>query len=168
MSTIIVQRLNERVRATLVEHFLGLSARDRHLRFGIPLAQPGIAAYVDRIDLDRDAVIVFQDEEQGVAGVAHVAIVDDWAEVGLSVLETHRGFGLGAALFQLAVMQVRKRRVPQLFMRFLTDNTPVMRIARRFGMDVVSRAGESDACLKLNPVVRGDGGKARNECFRAA
>ena len=149
MMTIAVRRLNEGVRATLVEHFLALPMRDRRLRFGTPLAPTGIAAYVDRIDFDRDAVFGVHDDRLSLVGVAHVALEKDVAEVGLSVLPAHRRRGLGGALFRRAMAYARNRCMPRLLMHFLSENAPIMRIARRFGMHIVARAGEADAHLRL-------------------
>src|SRR5258708_37797677 len=84
--TFAIQRLNEGVRASLVAHFLALPMRDRSLRFGAALAPTVIAKYVDGIDFDRDAVLGLHDDRLALVGVAHVAFVDDLAEVGLSVL----------------------------------------------------------------------------------
>ena len=36
-------------------------------------------------------------------------------------------------------------------MHFLSENAPIMRIARRFGMHIVARGVEADAHLKLPP-----------------
>jgi GNAT superfamily N-acetyltransferase len=151
MMTVVVQRLNEGVRATLVEHFLALPMKDRNLRFGTALAPGGIAAYVDRIDFDRDAVFGVHDDRLSLVGVAHVALEDDLAELGLSVLPAHRRRGLGGALFERAMAYARNRCMPRLFMHFLSENAPIMRIARRFGMHIVARGVETDAHLKLLP-----------------
>ena len=151
MMTIAVQRLDEGVRATLVEHFLALPGKDRHLRFGTALAPAGIAAYVDRIDFVRDAVFGVHDDRLSLVGVAHVAFEDDLAEVGLSVLPAHRRRGLAGALFKRAMAYARNRRMPRLFMHFLSENAPIMRIARKFGMHIVARGVEADAHLKLPP-----------------
>lgn len=148
---VAIQRLNEGVRATLMAHFLALPLKDRCLRFGASLAPRVIAAYVDRIDFDHDAVFGVHDERLALVGVAHVAFVDDLAEVGLSVLPAHRGRGVGGALFKRAAVHARNRCIPRLFMHFLSGNAPIMRIARRFRMSIVVRAGEADAHLELPP-----------------
>jgi GNAT superfamily N-acetyltransferase len=151
MMTVAIQRLDEGLRATLMAHFLALPLKDRCLRFGASLAPRVIAAYVDRIDFDRDAVFGVHDDRLALVGVAHVAFVDDLAEVGLSVLPAHRGRGVGGALFKRAAAHARNRCIPRLFMHFLSGNAPVMRIAQRFGMDIITRAGDADAHLKLPP-----------------
>jgi len=147
--TVAIQRLNESIRATLVAHFLALPMKDRSLRFGASLPPKVIAAYVDGIDFDHDAVFGVQDDRLELVGVAHVAFEDDLAEVGLSVLPAYRGRGLGRALFERAMAHARNRRIPMLFMHYLWENAPIMRIAQRFRMAIVARAGEADAHLRL-------------------
>jgi hypothetical protein len=39
--------------------------------------------------------------------------------------------------------------MPRVIMQFPSSNVPIMRIARRFGMSVVTAAGESNAHLEL-------------------
>lgn len=146
-----VHRLNEGIRATLVAHFLELPTKDRHLRFCSALGPAAIAAYVERIDFDRDAVFGVHDDRRALVGVAHMAIEDDVAELALSVLPEHRGLGVGSALFGRAMTYARSRSIPRLFMHFLLGNAPIVRIARRFGMDIVADADEADAHLRLPP-----------------
>ncbi len=149
--TVAVQRLNDSARAAHLAHFLALPTEDRRLRFGSSLSPDGIAAYVDKIDFDRDAVFAVHDDHLALAGVAHVAFGDDHAELGLSVLPAHRGQGVGSALFERASAHARNRFVPRLFMHCLKENAPIMRIARRFGMDIVTDIGDADAHLELPP-----------------
>ena len=150
-SAMTIQRLDEGKRAALVAHFLALPMADRHLRFGTPFGATAIASYVDRINFAHDAVFGVHDDRPTLVAAAHVAIVDDLAEIGLSVLPAHRGHGVGSALFRRAVALARNRRVPRLFMHFLSENAPILRIARKFGMDIVARAGDTDAYLTLLP-----------------
>jgi len=149
--TVAVQRLNHSARDALLAHFLALPTEDRRLRFGSSLSSDGVAAYVDKIDLDRDGVFAVHDDQLALAGVAHVAFGDDHAELGLSVLPAHRGHGVGSALFERASAHAQNRRVRRLFMHCLKENAPIMRIARRFGMDIVTDIGVADAQLALPP-----------------
>ena len=144
-----IQRLNERVRATLTAHFMALPMRDRCLRFGTSLAPTAIASYVDRIDFDRDAVLGIHDDRGALVGAAHLAFEGDLAELGLSVLPMHRRRGMGTALFRHAVEHARHGRVAGLIMHFLRDNQPIMRIARRFRMNIVADASDARAHLDL-------------------
>jgi RimJ/RimL family protein N-acetyltransferase len=149
MTAVAVQRLNERMRAEVMTHFLALSVEDRRLRFGGPMAAEGIARYVDRIDFERDAVFGVHDDRLALVGVAHLAFSDELAELGLSVLSGHRGLGAGTSLIERAVEHARNRSIRRLFMHCLTENAAIIRIAQRIDMDVVTVAGEADAHLEL-------------------
>ena len=154
MMTAAVQRLDASVRAMLAAHFLALPVADRYLRFG-RVAPPFIAAYVDRIDFEHDAVFGVHDDRLALVGAAHVAFEGGLAELGLSVLPAYRGRGVGGALFKRALAHARNRRIPRFFIHFLAENAPVMRMAQRFGMRIVTRAGEADADLELPPASLG-------------
>jgi GNAT superfamily N-acetyltransferase len=149
MMTHIVERLNDGMRASLVAHLLALPLRDRSLRFGMALAPSVIASYVDRIDFDRDLVLGVRDDRLVLVGVGHLAIEDDRAELALSVLPVNRRRGIGGELFKRAVSEAVDRRVPRLFMHCLSGNTPIMRIAHRFGMDLIVSDGDAAAHLKV-------------------
>ena len=150
-----VQRLDERARAALSDHFLALSPEDRRLRFGSSLSGELIAQYVERIDFERDAVFGVHDLSLRLVGVVHVAFLDDHAELGLSVLPGHRGHGVGSALFERGAAHARNRSVPRLYMHCLNENAAVVHIARKFGMRIVAEAGEADAHLELPPASAG-------------
>lgn len=149
--TAAIQRLNERESAALVAHFLALPTQDQRLRFGWSVSPQSIAAYADKIDFDRDAVFAVQNDRLALVGVAHVAFTEDLAELGLSVLPAHRGHGVGGALFERAAMHASNRFMPRLFMHCLKENAPIIRMARRFGMDIVTDIGDADAYLDLPP-----------------
>lgn len=151
MITFAIQHLNECIRASLVAHFLALPLRDRSLRFGTSLAPARIADYVDQIDFNRDAVFGVHDDRLVLFGVAHLAIEDDLAELALSVLPAHRDRGAGSALFRRAVTHARNRRVPRLFMHCRATNGPIMRIAQKFGLEIVAGWGDAEAYLELQP-----------------
>jgi GNAT superfamily N-acetyltransferase len=149
--SIPVQRRNDGARAALAAHFHALPAEDRRLRFGSSLSTEGIIAYCDGIDFRRDAVFGVHDDRLALVGVAHAAFGEDFAELGLSVLPAHRGRGLGSALFERAAAHARNRLVPRLFMHCLAQNVAIMRIARKFGMAIVTDAGDADAHVELSP-----------------
>lgn len=145
----VVERLNDDMRASLVAHFLALPLKDRTLRFGSAVAPTLIAAYVDRIDFSCDAVFGVKDGWQALVGTAHMAIEETRAELALSVLPSYRACGIGSSLFARAVAHARNRRIAQLFMHCRIGNAPIMRIAQRFGMDIVAAGGDADAYLQL-------------------
>ena len=149
--TIPIRELSRAERPALRSHFLALGSHDRRLRFGTPLGDHAVHAYLERIDFAHDAVFAVADDELKLLGVAHLARGEGHAELGVSVLEGQRGRGVGGALLERAHMHARNWGVHALFMHCLTENDAMMRLARRQNMDIVAEAGEADAWLKLPP-----------------
>ena len=149
--TIPIRELSRAERNALHEHFIALDRHDRRLRFGTPLGDPTVHSYVERIDFTHDAVFGIADDELKLLGVAHLARSRGHAELGVSVLEGHRGRGIGGALLSRTHLHARNWGVHALFMHCLTENAAMMRLARRQNMDIVAEAGEADAWLKLPP-----------------
>jgi GNAT superfamily N-acetyltransferase len=151
MNDVIVRQLSWLDRPALERHFLALGAEDRKLRFGIPLGDEAVRAYVGRIDFARDAAFGVFDEELQVLGAAHLAKNKGSAELGVSVLHDHRSRGIGASLLARAHTHARNWGVRTLFMHCLRENSAMMHLARKQGMDIVAEAGEADAKLRLAP-----------------
>ena len=151
MTSIPVQRLSVHSRDTFRTHLQALGPDDVRLRFGTPLGQEAIAAYVERIDFDSDVIFGVFGGALMLEGAAHLAFSGDLAELGVSVLAHARGRGVGGALVRRAAEHARNRFVPRLYMHCLAENAAMIRIARRAGMSVVIEAGDADAHLSLPP-----------------
>ncbi len=148
---IILRELSRFDRAALEAHFLALGRADRRLRFGIPLGDASVRAYVAGIDFDRDAAFGVSGDELSLLGVAHLARASDHAELGVSVLPGHRGRGVGAALIGRAHLRARNWGLRRLFMHCLAQNEAMMHLARKQGMAMATAQGEADATLALEP-----------------
>lgn len=143
-------RHRERVRA----HLLHLEPSDRYLRFGYAANDAQVSRYVDQLDFSRDDVFGIFNRRLELIAVAHLAYVDlaahsNCAEFGVSVLKKARGLGLGTRLFERAVVQARNRNVHMLFIHALSENTPMLKIARHAGASVQRDGTESEAHLEL-------------------
>ncbi len=149
--SIIVRALSRFDRAVLEAHFLALDNADRRLRFGIPLGDAGVRAYVAGIDFEHDAAFAVSGDKLNLLGVAHLARAGDHAELGISVLRGDRGLGLGAALLERAHLRARNWGLRRLFMHCLAQNEAMMHLARKQGMAIVTAQGEADAALALEP-----------------
>ena len=145
-----IRELTRSERAAYERHLLALDGEDRRLRFGTPLGDSVVQAYVQRIDFDRDALFGVMSDDLALVAAAHLARGDDHAELGVSVLPAHRGRGYGSALLERAALRARNWRRPKLFMHCLKENETMMHLARKQGMDIVAEAGEADAWLKLS------------------
>jgi GNAT superfamily N-acetyltransferase len=147
----IPARLRESDRAALEAHFLALGAEDRRLRFGASISDAGVRAYVSRIDFEHDGLFAVHDDDPKLIAVVHVAVGAGGAEMGLSVLPGHRGQGLGSALFTRAVMHLRNRGEPRVFVHCITENAAMLHLALKRGMRIVNAGAETDAYLVLAP-----------------
>jgi GNAT superfamily N-acetyltransferase len=149
--TVPVKRLSSADRPALAVHFLQLDDADRRLRFGSARSDDSLREYVESLDFDRDAVFGAFDNDLALAGVAHVAVSPDSAELGVSVLPAARERGIGTALFERANLFARTHYIRTMFTHCLTENRSMMRLARKAGMVIVTEAGEADARLELRP-----------------
>lgn len=152
-----VRNLSARHRERIADHLTALDERDRYLRFGFVASDEQVRQYVERIDFERDEAFGVFDRRLSIAAMAHLACLDPVdgrvpsAEFGVSVSERLRGKGIGTRLFEHAMVHARNRGVDTLLIHALSENTPMLKIARRAGARVERSGGDSDAWLKLPP-----------------
>src|SRR3954469_8628209 len=142
----------ERIRA----HLKALDDEDRYLRFGYPARDEQIDRYVEGIDFERDDVFGIYNRKLELIAMAHLAYSEDpdlasCAEFGVSVLKKARGRGYGARLFERASMHARNEGVDLLFIHALSENTAMLKIARRAGATLERFGSETEAHLRLPP-----------------
>ncbi|OIQ80051.1 acetyltransferase (GNAT) family protein [mine drainage metagenome] len=137
-------------RDALRAHFVALEAADRYLRFGYAASDEQVLAYVDGIDFTRDEIYGVFNRKLELIAAAHLAVAADGrAEFGVSVLPSARGKGIGTRLFERAAMHARNRGIECMTMQCLTQNAPMVRIARRAGMQVHVCGGETEGVLRV-------------------
>ena len=132
-------------------HFASLDDASVQLRFGNNLSREARDAYVDGIRFDRDALFGVYADDLTLLGVAHLARLDDSAELGISVRTPYHNHGIGTALFERAAMHARNQQIVELFMNCLARNGAMMHIARKAGMRIVVENAGADAYLELPP-----------------
>lgn len=158
-SWVPVRSLTSRHRDRLREHLLGLDERDRYLRFGYPASDAQISHYADTLDFGRDEVFGIFNRRLELIAMAHLAyapapqIKDQpaMAEFGASVNKRARGRGLGARLFDHAILHARNRHISRLFIYALSENSAMLKIARNAGATVERAGSDSEAWLTLPP-----------------
>ncbi|MBI3369902.1 MAG: GNAT family N-acetyltransferase [Burkholderiales bacterium] len=142
-------------RPRILAHLQMLDERDRYLRFGYQATDEQIARYVETLDFERDEIYGVFNRRLDLIAMAHLACpatdADDGtaAEFGVSVRASKRGQGHGGRLFEHAVLHARNRGLDRLFIHALSENTAMLRIARKAGAEVQRSGAESDAYLKL-------------------
>lgn len=151
-----IRELGPRHRERIAQHLLALNERDRYLRFGYLATDEQIRRYVDGLDFERDNIFGIHDRRLQLVAMAHLSYSVDrqlaaCAEFGVSVLPIARGRGYGQRLFERAVRHARNEGVALMFIHALSENTPMLRIARKAGATVEKDGSEARAYLRLPP-----------------
>jgi GNAT superfamily N-acetyltransferase len=156
-SWVPIRSLGDRHRARIAEHLLALGEADRYLRFGYPASDAQISKYVDMLDFDHDEVFGIFNRRLQLIALAHLAHPDvasatrppAMSEFGVSVLPHARRRGFGNRLFEHAMLHARNRGVQTLMIHALSENRPMLKIARGAGATVERDGPESEAWLQL-------------------
>ena len=151
-----IRSLGVNHRARIVQHLMALEPHDRYLRFGFSANDAQIQRYTDGLNFERDEIFGIYNRRLDLIAMAHLAFSADTdmaacAEFGVSVLTAARGRGYGARLFDRAAMHARNEGVSRMFIHALSENTPMLKIARNAGATVERDGSESEAHLSLLP-----------------
>lgn len=150
-----IRMLDASHRDAIARHLLALGEHDRYLRFGYAAQDEHIRRYVDGLRFGIDDIFGIFNRHLELIAMAHLAYMaspgrgSDSAEFGVSVSAHARGRGYGRQLFDRAVMHARNHGVRYLYIDALSENVPMLRIARGAGATVVQFAGESECHLEL-------------------
>jgi len=151
-----IRSLGPAHRERIAQHLLALAPADRYLRFGYAARDEQVRRYAEQLNFDRDEIFGIYNRRLELIAMAHLAYTDtaahsECAEFGVSVLEHARGRGYGARLFDRAAMHARNAGVRMLFIHALSENTPMLNIARAAEARVRREGPESEAFLDLAP-----------------
>jgi GNAT superfamily N-acetyltransferase len=138
----------------ITAHLLALSVHDRYLRFGYTATDDHIHRYVASLNFERDEIYGIFNTELEIIAMAHLALMKDEgrvpsAEFGVSVTAYARGRGYGARLFERAVIHARNEKVYQMYIHALSENAPMIKIARQGGAKIERDGSETEAYLSL-------------------
>jgi RimJ/RimL family protein N-acetyltransferase len=149
-----IRALNSRHRRRIAQHILALPAQDRYLRFGYVATDAQVGKYVDGLDFKRDEIYGIFNRRLQLIAMAHLAFISDpqcssCAEFGVSVSRDARGKGLGTRLFERAILHARAKHVDMIFIHALSENTAMLKIARKVGALIENYGGEVEAHILL-------------------
>jgi GNAT superfamily N-acetyltransferase len=148
--------LDERHMDKILAHLCELSADDRVLRFGYPATDEQIGRYVRGMKFDRDHIYGIFNVALRIEALAHLCIErpehgEPRAEFGVSVRAKSRGKGLGNRLFERAMVHARHEKVSLFYIHALSENAPMLAIARHHGAKLEREGSETEAHLRLPP-----------------
>ena len=157
-----IRTLGARHRKQVCAHLLVLDEDDRQRRFGHTVSDERLRAYAAKLDFEHDQVFGTFDRRLRLVALGHLALGQvaqtsspatggsaGHGELGLSVLASARGRGLGTRLFEHAVVHARNRGVHTLHIQLARDNTPMLAIVQRAGARIEIVGNEALAVLPL-------------------
>lgn len=149
-----IRSLGPQHRERIAAHLQALSPQDRYLRFGYAAQDDQIERYVSSLDFERDEIFGIFNRRLQIVAMAHLALTardqaPACAEFGLSVAAYARGRGWGSRLFERAMLHARNEGVSMMFIHALSENTPMLTIARKAGALVERDGSETEAFLWL-------------------
>ncbi len=156
----MIVRVTSEYQHKLYEHLLRLSEADRYLRFGFASKDETLREYAFHINLDFDDVFAILGEDMQVVAMAHISFSMDShepqpglsvAEFGVSVDAAHRGKHYGQALLHRSIVHARARDVTRFYIHALSQNVPMLGLARKLGMTIEMNGDESTGYLQLPP-----------------
>ena len=147
-----IRSLDARHRTAIAAHLLALEPHDRYLRFGYLANDEQISRYVEALDFSRDEIFGIYNRKIELIAMAHLAFSTDpelksCAEFGVSVSAKVRGRGYGTRLFGRALTHARNEGVAMMFIHALSENTAMLKIARKAGATVRRDGTDSEAYL---------------------
>jgi GNAT superfamily N-acetyltransferase len=147
--TAIVRLSLPRDRFALEAHFAALGTEDLCNRFCYPVKPEAMAKYLDQWSAAGIPSYGIFNPDRALIAVGQLAQSEKELEVGLSVLPTYRRKGLALALLYRSASYARARGLKALIIHCLTDNIPMLSLARRIGMTIEISNGEADGHLTL-------------------
>ena len=147
----IIRPLTVFEREAVRNFYLALSPEDRRKRFCCSLSDDTISSYVDRLNFTRDTILAAFDEQAQLVGLAELVCGAEESEMAFSVRPDRRGQKIGTLLIERLGSRARICGASKVFVMFLSDNTPMRRMALRAGMSVQTADGESHAERDLLP-----------------
>ncbi len=140
----------------IFKHLIALGPEDRYLRFGYAATNEQIEEYVQSLDFERDSLFGIYNRRLDLIAMAHLSYSIDpncasCAEFGVSVNQSSRGRRYGTRLFDRAITHARNEGVMLLFVHALSENTAMIKIAKRAGARIERDGPDSQAHLRLPP-----------------
>lgn len=155
-STVPIREIRATHANKINKHLKNLSLADRYLRFGYAATDQQIEDYVKTLDFERDSLFGIYNRRLDLIAMAHLSYsinpeCASCAEFGVSVAHPSRGRGYGTRLFERAITHARNEGVRLLFVHALSENTAMIKIAKRAGATIEREGSDSQAHMLLPP-----------------
>ena len=145
----IIRTLTVFERDAVRNFYLALSTDDRRKRFCCTLSDESISKYVDALNFTRHTILGAFNEHAQLIGLAELALGAEESEMAFSVRPDMRCQRIGTKLMERLLLRARMCGIRKVIVMFLSDNTPMRRMAKRAGMLVETDGGEAYASREL-------------------
>jgi GNAT superfamily N-acetyltransferase len=145
----IIRTLTVFERDAVRNFYLALSTDDRRKRFCCTVSDESISKYVDGLNFTRHTILGAFNEHAQLIGLAELARGAEESEMAFSVRLDMRRQRIATKLMERLLLRARMRGIRKVNVMFLSDNTPVRRMAKRAGMLVETVGGEAYASREL-------------------
>ena len=133
----------------ICDHIISLNRDDRYLRFGYPATDERIHAYVDSTQNSEKSIWFCVEVDGCLVGTLHVAFGTASAEFGLTVSSSARNMGIGKLMFANAYILILERGIKQIHLYCLSQNKAIQKIARSFGLQVITCGSDAEATVTI-------------------
>lgn len=152
----IVRRVTAIERELVREFYLALSEQDRWMRFCTVTSDGVINQYVDKLRFAQTTILAVHNERAEPIALAELTPVGRVGELAFTVRDDMRGRGIGGRLMAQLLDRARMEGVREVYVMFLSENTPMCRLAMRAGMSIVRESTESRAWKAVEPPTAAD------------
>jgi GNAT superfamily N-acetyltransferase len=145
----IIRPLTVFEREAVKRLYLSLSDEDRRMRFCATASDETICKYVAGLDYTRTTILGAFDEHAQIIGLAELARGEHDSEMAFAVRAEMRGRKIGTRLMEKMLVTARMSGARTVMVMFLSENTPMRRLAARVGMKIRAEGTEAYASLAL-------------------
>jgi GNAT superfamily N-acetyltransferase len=145
----IIRPLTVFEREAVRKLYLSLSDDDRRMRFCASASDETLSTYVSGLDFTRSTLLGAFDERAGLIGVAELAHGATESEMAFAVRADMRGQKIGTLLMERLLVCAKMSGVRRVVVMFLSENTPMRKLALRAGMLIRADGSEMNASRDL-------------------
>jgi RimJ/RimL family protein N-acetyltransferase len=133
------------------EHLLSLDDQSLCCRFGYAINEASMDLFIEgcKKEDDRHHLFTIRDLHGRIVAVAHVGLMKEGAEVGLSVVPDLQQHGLGNKILLHSLRWCQNRGYHWVYMYCLSYNTKMVRMLAKNNIAIVREGSDAEAKIHL-------------------
>lgn len=151
-----MRRLNKSEALRLETLLLALPPEQQRMRFAYQIPEEGIRRYVANFDWANSVVFGAFSSRGKLIGAIELVPCGEGFEMAVEVHPSHQNRGVAKAMVERAILYTKTVGKRELTLTCLGENKPMKQLARRAGMTMISKHGEVESSLLLEPASASD------------